>query len=112
MDGPLKKRVEPEDPMELRGVAFHGDPDFMIDCIVEEYARLGWSPAKILPLFESPSYPVLHGLYRTRGAESIRRSVEEVVRRCGVFHFDTHERPPDLELVQIKPAETGGSQDE
>ena len=112
MDGPLKKRVEPEDPMELRGVAFDGDPDFMIDCIVEEYARLGWSPAKILPLFESPFYPVLHGLYRARGAESIRRSVEEVVQRCGVFHFDTRQRPADLELVQIGLAEARGAEDE
>ena len=41
MHGPLKKRVEPEDPMELRCVAVDGDPDFMIDCIVEEYARPG-----------------------------------------------------------------------
>ena len=112
MHGPLKKRVEPEDPMELRCVAVDGDPDFMIDCIVEEYARLGWSPAKILPLFESPSYPVLHGLYRARGAASIRRSVEEVVRRCGVFHFDTRERPPDPELVRIGLAETRGAEDE
>lgn len=107
MDETLKKKPEPDDPMELRGVACDGDPDFMVDCLIEEYAWMGWRAQDIMGLFESPSYPVLHGLYRTQGAESIRHRVEVVIQRFGGFRFQTTERPAEHELVQIETPTEG-----
>ena len=108
MSQPLKKQPEAGDPMELRGVACDGDLDSMIDCIIEEYARMGWAADRVLCLFESPLYPVLHRFLRARGVEAVHNKIEETTRRCGVFRFRTTEAPPDAELVQIDPANEGG----
>jgi len=81
------KEPEFDDPMELNGVVCDGDPDVMIDCVIEEYLRMGWSPAEVFRLFQSPFYPLLHAVMRTRGAEPVRRRIEQVRARCGVFRF-------------------------
>ncbi len=104
MSQPFKKQPEADDPMELRGVACDGDLDFMIDCIIEEYLRMGWAADHILRLFELPSYPVLHQFLRARGVDAVHDKIEETSRRCGVFRFRTTEAPPDPELVEIEPA--------
>ena len=107
-----RKEADPDDPMELVGAECDGDPDFMLECIVEEYARMGWEPERIVQLFASPHYPVLHGFWRTMGSGAIRRKVEATSRRCGVFRFRTVERPPADRLVEISRAEGGGEKDE
>jgi hypothetical protein len=99
----LKKEVEADDPMELQGIQFDGDPGYMIDCVVEEYARIGWPAEEILGLFESPGYPVLRLLLESRGKEGIRRSIERVVARCGIFRSRTVEAPEEPHLVTIEP---------
>lgn len=108
----LKKEVEADDPMELQGIQFDGDPGYMIECVVEEYARLGWPAEEILGLFESPGYPVLRLLLESRGNEAIRRSIERVVARCGIFRATTIEAPEAPELVTIAPLGEGGQRDE
>ena len=95
------KNPEHDDPMELHGIECDGDPDFMIDCLAEEYLRMGWPPDEIFHLFESPCYPALHQMLRARGVEAIRRKIERVAARCGVFRFRTSERPAASDLVTI-----------
>ncbi|MBI3665786.1 MAG: hypothetical protein HY236_06090 [Acidobacteria bacterium] len=111
MDQILKKEPAFDDPMELQAVQLDGDPDFMIDCIVEEYARIGWTADRIFRLFESPLYPALHSLLLARGVDEIRRRVERVVTRCGVFRVRTFEAPEAAELVNVAPLTEGGSQE-
>ena len=106
------KELEIDDPMELQGVQCDGDPDYMIECVTEEYMRMGWPPEQILPLFESPFYPLLHQLMQARGVEAIRRSIEGVAARSGVFRFRTLEAPESPELVQITSLRQGGRHDE
>jgi len=108
----LRKQPEPDDPMELRGVACEGDHNLMLDCIIEEYARLGWTPEHILSLFESPFYPLLHNLLQARGADAIRLRIAQVTQRCDIFRFRTTERASAAEIVQIDPATPGGKGDE
>ena len=102
------KEPESDDPMELRGIWCDGDLEYMVDCVVEEYLRMGWSPARVLQLFESPFYPALHQWFQVRGAEAIRGRIQQIAGRCGVFRFQTSEAPPAPELVHI----TGGCADE
>ncbi len=100
------KELEYDDPMELQAVQVDGDPGFMIDCVSEEYARLGWSSQQILELFQSPDYPFLHQMLRVLGAGAVRERIERVIARCGVFRTSTIEAAPDpeLELVNIMTA--------
>ena len=108
------KELEFDDPMELQAVQLDGDPDFMIDCVTEEYARLGWSSQQILQLFQSPDYPFLHHMLQVQGADAVRNRIDQVIARCGVFRVRTVEAAPDpeLELVTIAPLTEGGPQDE
>ena len=106
------KEFESDDPMELQGIWIDGDPNYMLDCVVEEYLRLGWPPEQILRLFESPSYPVLHQMLRARGGEALRARIQQIAKRCGVFRFRTSEPPEDPELVTIAPMVQGESEDE
>ena len=104
------KELESDDPMELQAIQCDGDPEYMIDCVAEEYARMGWSSEQILQLFESPAYPFLYSMVRARGSESIRRRIEKVVGRCGVFRARTLEAPEEPELVTLAPLREGGPQ--
>ena len=106
------KEFESDDPMELQGIWMDGDPDYMLDCVVEEYLRLGWPPDQILRLFGSPSYPVLHQMLHVRGTEALRARIQQIAGRCGVFRFRTSEPPEDPELVAIAPLGQGGREDE
>ena len=108
------KELEYDDPMEFQAVQADGDPAFMIDCVTEEYARLGWSSQQILELFQSLDYPFLYRMLQALGPTAIRARIERVIARCGVFRVSTLEAAPDpeLELVHIAPLREGGTQDE
>jgi hypothetical protein len=108
----LRKKVEPDDPMELRGVQCDGEPDLMIECLAEEFVRMGWTEDRIVRLFESPFYPVLHALYQSKGAASIRKVVHQVSARWGVFRVRTVEAAEADELVTISPSSEEGVQNE
>ena len=103
------KEPEFDDPMELKGVVCDGDPDFMIDVVIEEYLRMGSAQEQVLQLFESPCYPLLHHVLQAQGAEAIRKRIERVSARCGVFRFRTSHPPEPLEFVTIAPFTGGGS---
>ena len=106
------KEFEHDDPMELRGVFCDGDPDYMLECLIEEYLRMGWTPARILQLFESPFYPPLNAALLEQGREAVRAKIEGIALRCGVFRLRTREAEPDAELVTIEPFSQGGREHE
>ncbi len=77
------KRLEPEDPMALVGVAIERGPDDealteMARCFVEEFARMGWSGERILRLFRNPFYRGPHQILRRKGEEFVRSLIEIV----------------------------------
>ncbi|MGE0853668.1 MAG: hypothetical protein AB7O44_29325 [Hyphomicrobiaceae bacterium] len=72
------KAFEPSDPHELIGVKLaDGDPDFMAECLVEEYLLLGWSDRQLMSLFAHPCFGMTHQIYRDRG----RQHVAELIAR-------------------------------
>ena len=83
------KECEPDDPMQLHAAWCDGSPEFMLDCVAEEYLRLGWTPLQILGLFQSPQYPVLHQMLRAKGVDAVRHRIQRVAARCGVFRCRT-----------------------
>src|SRR5581483_2386529 len=86
---PLTRTVEPEDPMELVANPVQGDPEVMLQCIVQEFAWMGWDADQLLQLFDSPEYPVLNQLLAHYGAEQIQRVVASLLAETGVFRFQT-----------------------
>ncbi|MDX1619763.1 MAG: hypothetical protein R3320_02150 [Nitriliruptorales bacterium] len=66
------KEFEGDDPMELVGVAYPVTSGVESDrelarCFVEEYALVGWSPARIRQLFCSPLYEGPYGIASRHG---------------------------------------------
>ncbi len=90
-----KRNAEPDDPMELRPELVEGNPEAMLEGLIEEYARLGWGADQIARIFEDPFFGATHSLAQRFGGEAIRCLIEHTLQRCGVFRFDTVESKPD-----------------
>jgi len=90
----VDKHLEPEDPMQRNGQVVPGDPAVMLDGLVEEFARMGMPRDRILNLFESPTFEATHGLRAVLGADVVRRRVDAVLQRCGVWNITVHEVAP------------------
>jgi hypothetical protein len=102
---PLSRDAEPEDPFELVPQAVAGDPAEMLDCILQEFAWMGWNTEQLLDLFSNPGYPLLCELREFFGAAEIRRQVDALVARWGVLRFRETIVEPEIEpeVVQITP---------
>jgi len=78
---------DPTDPMELCGVAFDDATDAdvasMVDCLAEEYLRLGFSPREVLALFRSPDYPLAHGAWIELGEVEVFARVHAAAASFG-----------------------------
>jgi hypothetical protein len=105
---PLSRGIEPDDPLELVAEPVEGDPDVMLECLILEFAAMGYESEQLLAMFQSPFYPVLNLLLEHHGAEEIERRVEALVQRAGVFRVrETISEDPELEdeagpeLVQL-----------
>ncbi len=73
------KTFEPDDPMELVGVAIpQEDVDYMAECLVEEYALLGWSDKQLMTLFSHPMFQATHRIYQDKGEEYVRSLIQKV----------------------------------
>jgi hypothetical protein len=92
---PRDRDARADDPLEISGIEIEGDPEVMLDCIVEEYARMGCDADDILRMFHDPFFQGPHGLSRAFGREYVRLRVEGVLRRCGVLRVRVVEAPPD-----------------
>jgi hypothetical protein len=104
---PATRPVEPEDPMTLHAAEVEGDPELMLQCVVQEYAWMGWGADQILSLFRDPSYPVLHQLLSGYGEAGVRERIDELLGQMGVFRVQglVHESPEpeesEPELIQL-----------
>ena len=78
----MTKEFDPQDPMELVGVAVPGgDDDQALDGIVQEYLFMGWSPRQIMFLFKSPYYAATHQIYERKGAGYVSERVRHLADR-------------------------------
>ncbi len=100
---PLSRRAENDDPLELMAQPAIGDPDVMLECILQEFAWMGWSVEQLLSLFQHPGYPVLNQLREFYGDAEVRRRVETLAARWGQLRFRETVVDPeeDVQVVQI-----------
>jgi hypothetical protein len=76
-----KDEIDPEDPLELRGVGLvtgEDTTDAMSECFIEEFLRLGHGAGQILALFRHPHYAGVHLVFRHRGEDYVQRKIVEV----------------------------------
>lgn len=81
-----KDEFDPEDPMELSGLALLTEEDTsgdMTECFVEEFMRMGHTPAQILALFRSAFYVSANMVLQNRGEPFVRARIVEVFSRWG-----------------------------
>jgi hypothetical protein len=110
---PATRAVEPEDPMTLHAAEVDGDPELMLQCVVQEYAWMGWDAEQILSLFRDPSYPVLHQMRGIYGEAGIRERLDALLGQMGVFRVEgfVNEPPmpeePEPDLLQLGILEHG-----
>jgi hypothetical protein len=104
---PASRPVEPEDPLAMHAISLEGDPEVMLECLVQEYAWMGWSAYEILALFEDPEYPALAELYRHFGEAGLRQRVAQCIGTAGVFQVRVMEsdnvesEDPESELLEL-----------
>ena len=91
--------MEAEDPLQLNATELDGDPDVLLTCIVEEFARMGWDADMILRNFSQPQFQGPYRLLQRLGPEGARKRVEEIVSRCGVWR---------IREIELKAAEPEG----
>ena len=76
-----KDESDPEDPLELCGVGLLTEEDTsepMTECFVEEFMRLGHTPASILALFRNPHYTGMNMVLQNRGETFVKDKITEV----------------------------------
>jgi len=76
-----KNEIDPEDPMELRGVGFLTEEDTseaMTECFIEEFMRLGHDHRQILALFRNRHYTGLNMVLQNRGEAFVKAKITEV----------------------------------
>ena len=84
-----EKEFEPDDPMELVGVALpEGNLDEMVECLIEEYIRDGWDDENLLHLFRDPFYRGTHQIYREKGEEHILALIFRLREKWGYWKAD------------------------
>ena len=74
-----------EDPFALVGMVLPGEQDaasleLMGRCFIEEFVRMGWDDAQILPLFRDPFYRGPHAVCQATGEEFIQHLLAQVRR--------------------------------
>ncbi len=80
------KDCEPDDPMELVGVALgEGSIEEMAECLVEEYIRDGWDDENLLRLFRDPFYRATYRIYQEKGDEYIRALIGKTRQKWGCW---------------------------
>ncbi len=81
-----KDEFDFDDPMELNGVGFFTEEDTadaMTECFVEEFMRMGFSPARILGLFHNPYYIGMNMVLLNRGEEFVKNFIARTFSAWG-----------------------------
>ena len=84
---PATRSVEADDPMMLYACPTGGDPELMIQCLVQEYAWMGFDGQAIMRLFRDSEYPALNALLAHYGENWIRARVQNILAGTGVHRF-------------------------
>lgn len=102
---PLTRNVEPEDPLEFMAQSAPGDPDVMLDCVIQEFAWIGCDAEEMFGMFQNPGYPVLNQLLDLFGAAEVRRRLNALVGSGGIFRvretIDEAAQTDEPELIQL-----------
>jgi hypothetical protein len=113
---PLDRGIAPDDPFELVATAAIGDPDVMLECILQEFLWMGWDAEQLLALFDHPGYPLLRELQAHYGRGEVRKRVEALVARGTRIRVTEFVEEPEeecehgAELVQIQLGESVSKQ--
>ncbi|HWQ90839.1 MAG TPA: hypothetical protein VN673_04150 [Clostridia bacterium] len=93
-----KDEFDPDDPMELSGMAFltHEDTtEAMTECFCEEFMRLGYQPRQLLALFRNPNYVGPNLALQKRGEPFVREVIARVFAQWGrPFTWASQEASP------------------
>jgi hypothetical protein len=92
---PKDRPAQPADPFQMMADGVEGDPLLMLDCIVEEYSRMGAGEEEILRLFDDPEFLATHGLRGLFGKQATRERVRAVLARCGILRVSVTALPPE-----------------
>jgi hypothetical protein len=110
---PATRPVEQDDPLEMFATGVPGDPEVMLQCLIQEYAWMGWNTGQIFQLFADPNYPALHSLLCFYGEAVIRERIANLLGQTGVFRCEgtvIEEPEPSEELVELGiPAQWKGN---
>jgi hypothetical protein len=93
-----KDEVDPEDPLELSGMALLTDEDTseeMAECFIEEFMRMGHSPAQVFQYFRNPFYLAMNLVIEKRGEAWVRERIIDIFGRWG-------RRVEDAELAPLR----------
>jgi hypothetical protein len=82
---PASRPIEADDPFSLQATAVGGDVEIMLECLVQEYAWLGFSTEQLVGLFRDPNYPMLNAVLDHYGEADVRRRIGIVLERMGVL---------------------------
>src|SRR6266511_5474426 len=81
-----KDEFDPDDPMELNGVALLTDEDTtdaMTECFVEEFMLMGYNHKQLLALFRNPHYLGMNMVLQKRGEVFVKGVISDVFERWG-----------------------------
>lgn len=98
---PATRGLVPDDPMNRHAVQVPGDPEVMLQVLVEEFACTGWTLDAIRELAWDPFDEILHGLWEHYGDDEFCRRVREILSHCSVMRTIHCETPAEDELVLL-----------
>jgi hypothetical protein len=79
-----QKEFDHEDPFELIGMVMPGEPgqlEAMAECLVEEYARMGWDERRLMTLFVNPMFMATYRIYRQKGEAYVQDLIARICSR-------------------------------
>jgi hypothetical protein len=86
---PATREIEAEDPMELMAEIAPGDPDVMLNCMIEEFGWQGYDAEGLMRLFLDPEYPVLNQLLDFFGPAEVRKRIDAACSGFDAFSVRT-----------------------
>jgi len=81
-----KDEFDPDDPLELNGVALCTDEDTqrdMAECFTEEFLMLGCNHKQLLAMFRNPHYLGLNMVLQNKGEAFVQEIICDVFARWG-----------------------------
>ncbi|MEE8342333.1 MAG: hypothetical protein V3R51_00895 [Gammaproteobacteria bacterium] len=88
------KPAEPDDPMQMQAESVSGDQRVMLECLIEEFAHIGWDAKQIARMFDNPFFLASHGLAKQLGRKAVHECIERTLQRCGVMRCAISESKP------------------